>query len=148
MQAIQVTPQYGDSFIELLRLELLENGEYCSIQDVLKNIRETAPNHGEIWNVCRPHAYVSLAQTFRVAKRFILDDMSVSVSAYALKLDMESRFPRFAKTDKEPGPGAYKQLLSALGLTNISFADYAPHLNRYLRWHFLVGQTFQANGFD
>lgn len=41
--AIQFTPQYGDSFVEYLRLELIEKGSNADIHD-LEQVRQLAPH--------------------------------------------------------------------------------------------------------
>ena len=62
----QLTPQYGDSFVEYLRLEMLCNGPSRFVDD-LKQVRRTArllpligrqycmhvePNYGTLWTAC------------------------------------------------------------------------------------------------
>ena len=61
--AIQFTPQYGDSFLEMLRLLLLEqsrNPSECVAQEI-ERLRvqcvHSEPNYGCLWFYCREHPY-------------------------------------------------------------------------------------------
>ena len=46
--AIQFTPQYGDSFLELLRLYLIQN-EGEKIKDLRQQCIHAEPNYGVLW---------------------------------------------------------------------------------------------------
>ena len=50
--AIQFTPQYGDSFIELLRVYLLQ-GALHKISELKKNCINADPNYGMLWFFCK-----------------------------------------------------------------------------------------------
>ncbi len=54
--AVRFTPQYGDSFIELLRLELLEKGlENTDIEALERLCVNSEPNYGVMWFMCKQH---------------------------------------------------------------------------------------------
>ena len=65
--AIQFTPQYGDSFIEYLRLELLENGENANIAKVEQACVNADPNYGALWLYFKRHPLDSTRQVLRYA---------------------------------------------------------------------------------
>jgi hypothetical protein len=46
--AIQFTPQYGDSFLELLRLSLITN-DAASLEQVRQYCIHAEPNYGVLW---------------------------------------------------------------------------------------------------
>ncbi len=50
--AIQFTPQYGDSFIELLRLYLLQNQKE-KIKKLKSQCINYEPNYGVVWFYCK-----------------------------------------------------------------------------------------------
>lgn len=61
--AIQFTPQYGDSFLEMLRLLILEQTIFPT-ESVAKEIERlrvqcvhSEPNYGCLWFYCRQHPY-------------------------------------------------------------------------------------------
>eukprot|EP01125_Pyxidicula_operculata_P012901 TRINITY_DN424_c2_g1_i1.p1 TRINITY_DN424_c2_g1~~TRINITY_DN424_c2_g1_i1.p1 ORF type:complete len:848 (+),score=203.64 TRINITY_DN424_c2_g1_i1:201-2546(+) len=88
--AIQFTPQYGDSFIELLRLELLAlkeksiplNQDQPEIKDVLEKIERSCinaePTYGICWSYCRECQLQTPRQVLNVAlkKLLHLDELS------------------------------------------------------------------------
>lgn len=47
--AIQFTPQYGDSFIEYMRLELMENGFVADTSKLEQACVNADPNYGTMW---------------------------------------------------------------------------------------------------
>jgi len=82
--AIQFTPQYGDSFIEHLRLEMLclqtddleatlEKPETKSALDKLElQCLNAEPTYGVCWTYCKEHPLDSARQCLRNAKRQLL----------------------------------------------------------------------------
>lgn len=74
--AIQFTPQYGDSFIEFIRLELLEKGPLASIGAVEQACVNADPNYGTLWLHCKQHPLDSTRQVLRVALAALLDESS------------------------------------------------------------------------
>lgn len=51
--ALHYTPQYGDSFLECLRLELLYRGPSQALRDLTSECIHAAPNYGALWHYCR-----------------------------------------------------------------------------------------------
>jgi len=73
--AIQFTPQYGDSFIEFLRLELLEHGAHANISAVDQACVNADPNYGALWLHCKRHPLDSTRQVLRVARYLLLREL-------------------------------------------------------------------------
>jgi len=71
--AIQFTPQYGDSFIEFIRLELLEKGENADVSSVVRSCVNADPNYGTLWLHCKRHPLDSTRQVLRVALAALSD---------------------------------------------------------------------------
>ncbi|KAJ6243310.1 tpr-containing protein [Anaeramoeba flamelloides] len=80
--AIQFTPQYGESFIELIRLELLENGLQTSLKYIKKKCLRSQPNFGQVWNFCKNSPYKSVKEIFQVAKKNIKNEIKQSWRCY------------------------------------------------------------------
>jgi len=70
--AIQFTPQYGDSFVEYLRLELLEKGpqkaDFLSVEQACVN---ADPNYGALWLHCKKNTLDSTRNVVREAIRLL-----------------------------------------------------------------------------
>jgi tetratricopeptide (TPR) repeat protein len=89
--AIKFTPQYGDSFIEYLRLELLTRGPYDDSQLVLESgesrpfdnnhydIEQLCvnadPNYGPLWFHCKENVLDSTRQVLRRAKKLLMAEL-------------------------------------------------------------------------
>jgi len=96
--AVQFTPQYGDSFIEYLRLELLsaEPSERASIlegrecEEIERICINSDPTYGVCWSFCRGHPSESTRQCFRQAKKFLAylldNDDSLDIATYFANL--------------------------------------------------------------
>lgn len=78
--AIQFTPQYGDSFIEYLRLEILEKGAHADFQAVAQSCANADPNYGTLWLHCKQHPLDSTKEVLRVAMDIMLDGESMDSS--------------------------------------------------------------------
>eukprot|EP00668_Euglena_longa_P003803 GGOE01004460.1.p1 GENE.GGOE01004460.1~~GGOE01004460.1.p1 ORF type:complete len:1251 (-),score=281.32 GGOE01004460.1:762-3953(-) len=79
--AIKFTPQYGDSFIEYLRLELLTTGQAVNSQ--LEQLCINAePNYGPMWYHCKLHPLHSTPQVLRNAKAMLQVEMAQYKAAY------------------------------------------------------------------
>lgn len=78
--AIQFTPQYGDSFIEYLRLELLENGDNANLAAVEQACVNADPNYGTLWLHCKLHPLDSTREVLRVAMRKLTANPSEGLS--------------------------------------------------------------------
>merc|ERR1712151_594123 len=66
--AIQFTPQYGDSFIEYLRLEMLEKGPEADLVGVEQACVNADPNYGALWLHCKQNPLDSTRHVIRRAK--------------------------------------------------------------------------------
>ncbi|EAL67408.1 hypothetical protein DDB_G0280363 [Dictyostelium discoideum AX4] len=71
--AIQFTPQFGDSFIELLRLEIMEKGPNCDISKLEQLCINADPNYGFMWLHCTVCVLDSSRQVLRNAKKLLLE---------------------------------------------------------------------------
>lgn len=84
--AIQFTPQYGDSFIESLRLELLENGPNADTSAVEQLCVNADPNYGALWLYCKRHPLDSTRQVLRTAKEILSASTTSSSSSSSSSL--------------------------------------------------------------
>jgi tetratricopeptide (TPR) repeat protein len=89
--AIKFTPQYGDSFIEYLRLELLTRGPYDDSLHVMESgesrpfdnnhydIEQLCvnadPNYGPLWFHCKENVLDSTRQVLRRAKKLLMAEL-------------------------------------------------------------------------
>ncbi|EFA76592.1 hypothetical protein PPL_10361 [Heterostelium album PN500] len=71
--AIQFTPQFGDSFIELLRLEIMEKGFNCDISKLEQLCINADPNYGFMWLHCTVSVLDSPRQVLRNAKKLLIE---------------------------------------------------------------------------
>lgn len=75
--AIQFTPQYGDSFIEYMRLELLEKGPNTDTSRLEQLCINADPNYGSMWLYCKRHPLDSTRQVLRVARQTLLEELEL-----------------------------------------------------------------------
>lgn len=80
--AVKFTPQYGDSFIEYLRLEMLENGMSADTSYIERICLNADPNYGALWTFCRSSPLEGTAEVLRSAKRLMSDDLSRNAHLY------------------------------------------------------------------
>ncbi|KAL0484846.1 FPGS1 [Acrasis kona] len=85
--AIKFTPQYGDSFIEYLRLELLtrgpcvfhscvnEGGSSSISYDIEQLCVNADPNYGPLWFHCKENVLDSTRQVLRRAKKLLMAEL-------------------------------------------------------------------------
>eukprot|EP01102_Stenamoeba_stenopodia_P016364 TRINITY_DN5718_c0_g3_i1.p1 TRINITY_DN5718_c0_g3~~TRINITY_DN5718_c0_g3_i1.p1 ORF type:complete len:1434 (-),score=333.17 TRINITY_DN5718_c0_g3_i1:126-4427(-) len=93
--AIQFTPQYGDSFIEYLRLELVENGCDADTSKLEQLCINADPNYGSMWLYCKRHPLDSTRQVLRVARQTLLEELGL------VKPSLTLNYP---KQDIKPSP--------------------------------------------
>jgi len=106
--AIRFTPQYGDSFIELLRLDIItkylelaseteEKEEGRNSREILSSLNNTAvelscinadPNYGLLFFHCKREIFDTAKQVLRVAKRLIVDELIHFWDIYHLALQL------------------------------------------------------------
>ena len=65
--AIQFTPQYGDSFIEMLRVYLLK-GQFHRISELKKSCVNADPNYGMLWFYCKNNSLDGPKEVWKIAK--------------------------------------------------------------------------------
>ena len=96
--AIQFTPQYGDSFIEALRWELLKLDEDSNLSDqeysdVLNNYDTSRieqrcvnadPNYGGLWFHCKRGPFDTARQVLRMAKQILAVELVRFRSVYRI----------------------------------------------------------------
>eukprot|EP01133_Synstelium_polycarpum_P015617 gene15617-18557_t len=86
--AIQFTPQFGDSFIELLRLEIIEKGSNCDISKLEQLCINADPNYGFMWLHCTVCVLDSPRQVLRNAKKLLVE-MTPSHEEYEKSKDQK-----------------------------------------------------------
>eukprot|EP00817_Percolomonadidae_sp_ATCC50343_P000310 CAMPEP_0117423498 /NCGR_PEP_ID=MMETSP0758-20121206/4109_1 /TAXON_ID=63605 /ORGANISM="Percolomonas cosmopolitus, Strain AE-1 (ATCC 50343)" /LENGTH=936 /DNA_ID=CAMNT_0005206721 /DNA_START=957 /DNA_END=3767 /DNA_ORIENTATION=- len=73
--AIQFTPQYGDSFIEYLRLQLVEEACTSSHSVLERDCMNSDPNYGPLWFQCKQSSIDSTRQVLRHAKSLLISEL-------------------------------------------------------------------------
>ena len=66
--AIEFTPQYGDSFIEYLRLQMLTNADAAQIERLWQLCINAEPNYGTLWFYCKSTPLLSTRQVSKCAR--------------------------------------------------------------------------------
>lgn len=97
--AIQFTPQYGDSFVEYIRLELLCNGPTRFIDSLKQYCMHVAPNYGSLWSACMDNENTNPAEVLTEATRLIQADLYTYRSVYAhaiLRSNAQYKRPKYA----------------------------------------------------
>ena len=98
--AIHFTPQYGDSFIELLRLHMIKPQETGSLDQIYHLCSNADPSYGALWSICKRNSLFSAFQVLDVAKDLMYANnpmlsLESSTSQYDISLfskDLELRF--------------------------------------------------------
>ncbi|GAM27682.1 hypothetical protein SAMD00019534_108580 [Acytostelium subglobosum LB1] len=80
--AVQFTPQFGDSFVELLRLDILENGINCDISKLEQMCINADPNYGLMWLHCTGSVLDSPRQVLRNVKKMLVEMSPASQEDY------------------------------------------------------------------
>lgn len=73
--AIKFTPQYGDSFVELLRLEILEKGVDYVAEDLMKKCVNADPNYGAMWFRCKESVLDTALEVLIRAQSIVLEEI-------------------------------------------------------------------------
>jgi tetratricopeptide (TPR) repeat protein len=73
--AIKFTPQYGDSFVELIRLEMLEKGVDYMPVDLIKQCINADPNYGAMWFRCKESVLDTALQVFHRAQKVVMMEL-------------------------------------------------------------------------
>eukprot|EP00047_Mylnosiga_fluctuans_P014572 m.39636 g.39636 ORF g.39636 m.39636 type:complete len:1221 (-) comp5570_c0_seq2:480-4142(-) len=95
--AIQFTPQYGDSFVEYLRLELLQAGCTRAIDDLLRASVNADPNYGSLWCHCKQNFLDDADAVLQAALGLLRKELYDLRSLYASALlNCIRRFPHSA----------------------------------------------------
>jgi len=88
--AIQFTPQYGDSFIEYLALELMEHGPDHPTPLLEQLCINADPNYGFLWLQCKLHPLDSARHVLRVAREAMLGRFPSSSGHASLGLSLST----------------------------------------------------------
>lgn len=75
--AAQFTPQYGDTFIEYLRCELLETGHFSDPCPIEQQCINADPNYGPLWLHCKRNVLDSPKQVLRNARQMLYDALAL-----------------------------------------------------------------------
>ncbi|KAL0218840.1 hypothetical protein P9112_004493 [Eukaryota sp. TZLM1-RC] len=75
MVAAEFTPQYGDTFIELIRLRLLRRGLGADTEDIEKLCVSADPNYGLLWEFVRESPLEPVQFVFKRAKALIIHEL-------------------------------------------------------------------------
>jgi la-related protein 1 len=79
--AVQFTPQYGDSFIELMRVLLLK-GKLHKIKPLKRLCVNADPNYGTLWFYCKANCLEGPREVWKRAKTMIFNEVARTRSMY------------------------------------------------------------------
>lgn len=79
--AIQFTPQYGDSFIELMRLHYIR-GSLHRLKDLKRQCINADPNYGTLWFYCKNTALDGPAEVWRRANQLVKEEACLLQAVY------------------------------------------------------------------
>jgi len=83
--AIYFTPQYGDSFIEAMRLYLLL-GDRKEFANLKKKIINAQPNYGNVWQFLKKNTGESVHETWKNAKKVVKADLLRDAHLYRARM--------------------------------------------------------------
>jgi len=83
--AIYFTPQYGDSFIEAMRLYLLL-GDRKEFSNLKKKIINAQPNYGNVWQFLKKNTGESVHETWKNAKKIVKADLLRDAHLYQKRM--------------------------------------------------------------
>ena len=63
--AIEFTPQYGDSFIEYLRLQMLVHSPEAAVERLWQLCINAEPNYGALWFHCKTSVLLTTRQVLQ-----------------------------------------------------------------------------------
>lgn len=86
--AIQFTPQYGDSFLELLRVYLLQ-GNLAKISALKKACINADPNYGMLWFYCKHSSLESPKEVWKRGKFLIKNEICRMKKTYENPLHLD-----------------------------------------------------------
>jgi la-related protein 1 len=73
--AVHFTPQYGDSFVELLRLHYLrpvDSGAELDLAQISHLCANAEPSYGALWSICRRQPLYSTQQVLQEARDMVI----------------------------------------------------------------------------
>jgi la-related protein 1 len=113
--AIEFTPQYGDSFIEYLRLELLTGANEAQLDRLWQLCINAEPNYGTLWFHCKSNPLQSTRQVLFAATDLVAREMGQWRHVYD------------AATDRAATPD-FKAAAAAAATAAIKSSDPLPPL--------------------
>lgn len=84
--AVQFTPQYGDSFIEYMRLCMLESGSTRQLDDLRHLCANADPNYGALWCHCKKEALDDAGQVLDYACAMLQEELQSMSAIYTQAL--------------------------------------------------------------
>eukprot|EP01060_Flectonema_neradi_P037158 TRINITY_DN7398_c0_g3_i1.p1 TRINITY_DN7398_c0_g3~~TRINITY_DN7398_c0_g3_i1.p1 ORF type:complete len:896 (+),score=159.21 TRINITY_DN7398_c0_g3_i1:90-2777(+) len=84
--AMKYTPQYGDSFVEMMKLGLLKYGTDSPepwLKNLYRNVATAEPNYGPLWQYCKQSALMTCQEVIHVAYEKVKLELSLFSNIYA-----------------------------------------------------------------
>ena len=81
--AIEFTPQYGDSFIEYLRLQMLVASPEAAVERLWQLCINAEPNYGVLWFHCKPSVLLTTRQVLQSATELLGAELAEWKAVYA-----------------------------------------------------------------
>ena len=84
--AMKYTPQYGDSFVEMMKLGLLKYGVASPVpwlKNLYRNVATAEPNYGPLWQYCKQSPLMTCQEVLHVAYEKVRIEMSMFSDIYS-----------------------------------------------------------------
>jgi len=134
--SINFTPQYGDSFIEYLKLQLLMNGPI--IEEKLSHFEQKCviadPNYGPLWYHCKLSPLDNTKEVLKRAKQLLLLELQLNKDTFQTKFIEQNSLVKEFKIINQP----IEHFITALPylLDTFNSSNLEPSLRRKLIFGF------------
>jgi hypothetical protein len=125
--ALRFTPQYGDSFVEALRLGLLTNGKGLepSVEQLCVNAE---PNYGPLWSYCKGHPLHAAPRVLRAARSMLRVELALHRSVYQHALTRTLGRPADPQRFGTPSASPLPAHTFATALPSLNALSYNVHI--------------------
>lgn len=127
--AIQFTPQYGDSFLELFRLYTLK-GENKKIEELKNTCVHSEPNYGVLWFYFKHNINDTALDIWNRATEAIADEVDGLRLVYKSKMKDAPVQPASTKTVIPPLPVSHNMMSKSSSINSDFWTGYTA-LNKF-----------------
>ena len=117
--AIEFTPQYGDSFIEYLRLEMLTGASEAQLERLWQLCINAEPNYGTLWFHCKANTLLSTRGVLQAATEIVSRELAEWRHVYQAAI-ARAETPEFRAAAAEAAGAVFKKSVDALPLLKMA----------------------------